>query len=147
MTTVIHKDGTKNYHFDPAPRLARWDEPRHRPTTASRSTDPSLQRIERGEPPNSLNRAEQGWGGSETRLSEYAEGKRRLFFAGLAVTSVFPFIGVIALCGGFDSSLSWITHGEVDRLTRTQKRWILCETGAIIILIITLAIWAILKKR
>lgn len=36
--------------------------------------------------------------------------------------SILPFFALLVLNGNFDSCLTWLTHGEVFRLTKKQRR-------------------------
>ncbi|KAJ2988676.1 hypothetical protein NUW58_g3849 [Xylaria curta] len=57
-------------------------------------------------------------------VSDRADGIRRFFFCLLAVLSILPFVGVLALSGAFSEAFKWATQGEVDRLTARQRRFI-----------------------
>lgn len=132
ITTVNHADGTSYRVFEPAPRLYPWDT-RHRRLAAQKSTDRSLQAMTRGELRNPMNDAQLEHGlfdrarQSETWLSQEAETRRWQFFLVVATLSILPFISPIAFWGGFNTALSWHTHGEVDRFSVQQRRILLAD--------------------
>lgn len=70
---------------------------------------------------------------------------RFLFLGIMTVTIFFPLIGLIALCGRFDSTIAWYSHGEVDSLTREQrailKQQLLVEAVVYPVLITILAVY------
>ncbi|KND91314.1 hypothetical protein TOPH_04077 [Tolypocladium ophioglossoides CBS 100239] len=51
------------------------------------------------------------------------EGDRQkfIFVNIMVVTIIFPLIGVLALYGRFDSTISWCSHGEMHSLTKEQR--------------------------
>ncbi|KOS19798.1 hypothetical protein ESCO_000325 [Escovopsis weberi] len=54
--------------------------------------------------------------------SEKAIGRRRLLFiVMLLIVLLFPFIGLFAVCGIFNSTISWITRGELSGWSRSQR--------------------------
>lgn len=55
-------------------------------------------------------------------ISRQAKSRRRLFFYVMLSLSTLPFFALLVLNGNFDNSLSWLTHGEVYRLTIRQRR-------------------------
>ncbi|KAI0409874.1 hypothetical protein F4802DRAFT_592758 [Xylaria palmicola] len=57
-------------------------------------------------------------------ISERAMKARQICFYLLAVLSLLPFIGVLALTGAFSDTFKWATRGELDRLTAGQRRFI-----------------------
>lgn len=128
ITTVNNLDGTSYRVFEPAPRLYPWDT-RHRRLAAQKSTDRSLQAMTRGELRNPMNDAqlERALLKSEAWLSQEAEMRRWQFFLVVAILSILPFISPIAFWGGFNTALSWHTHGEVDRFSVRQRRILLAE--------------------
>lgn len=128
ITTVNNLDGTSYRVFEPAPRLYPWDT-RHRRLAAQKSTDRSLQAMTRGELCNPMNDAqlERPLLKSEAWLSQEAETRRWQFFLVVAILSILPFISPIAFWGGFNTALSWHTHGEVDRFSVRQRRILLAE--------------------
>ncbi|KPM34097.1 hypothetical protein AK830_g12473 [Neonectria ditissima] len=73
------------------------------------------------------------------------KGERMIFVGIMLLTLFFPFIGLLALWGRFDSAVSWYTHGEMHSLTRKQRRalkqQLLAEAVAYPVLIITLAVY------
>lgn len=144
LHTLMFPDGSRQFRFDPEPRLVPWDQ-RHRRGLAPQSTDRSLQAIERGQ---------QGRHGlvrvrysnkSERWFSPEADEKRRVFFLCIACFSVFPFISVIAIFGGFNKALSWITHGEVDRFSKRQHTILMTEAIFGLLGFVALVIFGILK--
>ncbi|OAA68198.1 hypothetical protein SPI_00393 [Niveomyces insectorum RCEF 264] len=58
-------------------------------------------------------------------LSREARRRRRVWLLCMLAVSMFPFMSVLVYVGAFDSGLSWYTRGEVDRLSRRQRRTIL----------------------
>lgn len=96
---------------------------------------------------------------SETRLMESARAdilfRRRftqdcekrlysVFFAVTSLTVVFPIAGILALCGAFNATITWCTHGEMASFTLQQrtilKRILGAESVAYIGLVIVLAV-------
>ncbi|KAH7321289.1 hypothetical protein B0I35DRAFT_408260 [Stachybotrys elegans] len=79
----------------------------------------------------------------------YSDGENRrqraIVFAIRSLTIFFPLIGVLALCGKFDTTVSWYTHGELCGLNLRQrfllKRQILAEAIIYPVLIIVLAVY------
>ncbi|KAI0457473.1 hypothetical protein F5B21DRAFT_521320 [Xylaria acuta] len=57
-------------------------------------------------------------------VSDSANRTRQLFFYVIAVLSILPFVGVLALGGAFREAFKWATCSEVDRLTARQRRFI-----------------------
>lgn len=56
------------------------------------------------------------------RSNQGALRRQRAIFAGImAMTILFPPLGILALYGKFDSTLSWCTHGELDSLSLEQR--------------------------
>lgn len=141
--TFTYADGTRSFLFDPEPRLVPWDQ-RHRRGLAAWSTDRTLQDIERGQQGRGLVRVLHS-DKSEHWFSPEADGKRRVFFLYTAFFSVFPFIALVALCGGFNTALSWTTHGEVNRFSRRQTNVLMLEAIAGLIAWISLIIFGVLK--
>ncbi|KAM4058119.1 hypothetical protein HRG_010927 [Hirsutella rhossiliensis] len=70
---------------------------------------------------------------------------RFLFLGIMTVTIFFPLIGLVALCGRFDSTISWYSHGEINSLTREQrailKQQLLVEAVVYPVLITVLAVY------
>lgn len=145
ITTVNNLDGTSYRVFEPAPRLYPWDT-RHRRLAAQKSTDRSLQAMTRGELRNPMNDAqlERGLLMEEAWLSKEAETCRWQFFLCIAFLSILPFISPIAFFGGFNSALSWHTHGEVDRFSVRQRRILLAEMIVFWLVFIAVVIFVIL---
>lgn len=145
ITTVSNLDGTSYRVFEPAPRLYPWDT-RHRRLAAQRSTDRSLQAMTRGELRNPMNDAqlqrsllvEEPW------LSNEAATRRWQLFLCIAFLSILPFISPIAFFGGFNTALSWHTHGEVDRFSVRQRRILLVEMIVSWLIFIAVVIFVIL---
>lgn len=139
--TYTYPNGTRSYAFDPPPRLVPWDErPRQRRGLAPQwSTDRSLQDIECSQR-----------GRGQVRVlyhshSEDADQKRRVFFLYTACLGVFPFISLLALCGGFNAALSWTTHGEVSRFSKLQTNFLMVEAIMGMIGFVSLVIFGMLK--
>lgn len=148
ITTIREPDGTQYRIFYPAPRLYPWDRI-HRRTAAQKSTDRSLQRIT-GRSYNNLDNMERGTiyrrvHGSGTWLSDNAQARRRSFFLIVALLSLFPFVSPIALCGGFNSALSWHTHGEVDRFSTNQRRCLMVEAIIAFLFVLAIIIFVVIK--
>jgi hypothetical protein len=61
------------------------------------------------------------------------------------LTFLFPPVGILALCGVFDQTICWYTHGEMHYFTARQRRVLRRELGieAVIypVLIIILAVY------
>ncbi|KAF4510263.1 hypothetical protein G6O67_002165 [Ophiocordyceps sinensis] len=70
---------------------------------------------------------------------------RFLFLGIMTVTILFPLVGLVALCGRFDSTISWYSHGEINSLTREQravlKQQLLVEAVVYPVLITVLAVY------
>lgn len=148
ITTVCQPDGTQYRIFYPPPRLHPWDR-LHRRTAAQKSTDRSLQRIT-GRSFNNLDNMERGavhrrFHGTDVWLSQKAEARRRSFFLIVALLSLFPFVSPIALCGGFNSALSWHTHGEVDRFSTNQRRCLMVEAAIAFLSVIAIITYVVIK--
>ncbi|POR37692.1 Uncharacterized protein TPAR_02109 [Tolypocladium paradoxum] len=54
-------------------------------------------------------------------LSDEDDRQKFIFLNIMVVTVVFPLIGVLALYGRFDSTISWYSHGEMHSLTKEQR--------------------------
>lgn len=71
--------------------------------------------------------------------------QRLIFLAAMVLTIFFPPVGLLALSGRFDSTISWHTHGELHCLTEEQrgtlKQQLLVEMVLYPSLIITLAVY------
>ncbi|KAM3471616.1 hypothetical protein MY8738_009236 [Beauveria namnaoensis] len=97
---------------------------------------------------------------SETRLMESARAdilfRRRyardcekklasVFLCVVLISVIFPVVGVIALYGAFNSTISWCTHGEMAHFTLGQrtvlKRVLLAELAAYMCLVIILSVY------
>ncbi|KAF7541982.1 hypothetical protein G7Z17_g11838 [Cylindrodendrum hubeiense] len=83
---------------------------------------------------------------SRRRLADKEDKGEKIIFMGIMVlTFFFPFIGLLALWGKFDSAVSWYTHGEMHSLTKEQrgilKQQLLVEAVVYPVLIITLAVY------
>lgn len=148
ITTIREPDGTQYRIFYPAPRLYPWDRI-HRRAAAQKSTDRSLQRIT-GRSYNNLDNMERGTvyrrvHGTETWLSVNAQARRRSFFIIVALLSLFPFVSPIALCGGFNSALSWHTRGEVDRFSTNQRRCLMVEAILAFLFVIAIIVFVVIK--
>ncbi|POS73198.1 hypothetical protein DHEL01_v208410 [Diaporthe helianthi] len=148
ITTIRQRDGTRHRVFSPSPRLYPWDRLHHR-TAAQKSTDRSLQRIT-GQVFSSLDNMERGAVhqrvyDADFWLSENAQTRRRSLFFLVALLSIFPFVSPIALCGGFNSALSWHTRGEVDRFSRNQRHCLMVEAIIAFFAVIAIIVFVIIK--
>lgn len=145
VTTINHANGTYYRVFEPAPRLYPWDT-RHRRLATQKSTDRSLQAMTRGELLNPMNDAQiqRGILRSEAWLSQQAQTHRWQFFLVVAILSILPFISPIAFWGGFNSALSWHTHGEVDQFSVRQRQMLLVEMIVSWLVFIALIIFVVL---
>lgn len=153
ITTITNADGSSYRVFDPAPRLYPWDT-RHRCLATQQSTDRSLQAMTRRDirKPFNETRFERGLfrsaKTSEPWLSQESEKRRWQFFLVVASLSILPFISPIAFFGGFNTALSWHTHGEVDHFSIPQRRVLLAEmviswllfVGVVVFIILAFAI-------
>lgn len=55
-------------------------------------------------------------------LSDDEDERQKFIFLNIMVlTIVFPLIGILALYGRFDSTISWYSHGEMHSLTKEQR--------------------------
>ncbi|VUC35967.1 unnamed protein product [Clonostachys rosea] len=82
---------------------------------------------------------------SGTRLPDIPTEKGKSFFLTVMVLTIFfPPVGVLALWGVFDTTISWCTHGELSTLTVDQrgtvKQQLIVELILYPILIIALAV-------
>lgn len=147
ISTVNNPDGTSYRIFDPPPRLYPWDT-RHRRLAAQKSTDRSLQAMTRGDLRNPMNDAQlqQALLWQEAWLSQDAQKRRWRFFFVVAILSVLPFISPIAFWGGFNSALSWHTHGEVDRFSVRQRRILLAEMIISWLLFVAITVFVIIAN-
>ena len=74
------------------------------------------------------------------QLEENPELKRVLI--GIMVTTIFfPPTGILALYGGFDSTIAWCTHGAMYRLTN-EHRSILRQMLVVVFFVYTITIVA-----
>ncbi|KAH8202787.1 hypothetical protein TruAng_003058 [Truncatella angustata] len=55
-------------------------------------------------------------------VSYKAKSRRQLFFYAMLCLSILPFFAILVLNGNFDNSLSWLTQGEVYKLTKKQRK-------------------------
>ncbi|KAL1882252.1 hypothetical protein Daus18300_000738 [Diaporthe australafricana] len=148
VTTIRQPDGTQYRIFDPVPRLHPWDRIRRR-TAAQKSTDRSLQRIT-GRSFNNLDDMERGAAyrrirDTESWVSDNAKARRREFFLIVALFSLFPFVSPIALCGGFNSALSWHTRGEVHRFSTKQRQFLMIEAIIAFLSVAAIIIFVVIK--
>ncbi|KAJ8132466.1 hypothetical protein O1611_g1158 [Lasiodiplodia mahajangana] len=60
-------------------------------------------------------------------VSDRADRIRRYCFYVIAILSILPFVGVLAMNRALSETLKWATRGEVDRLTHRQRRFIKFE--------------------
>ncbi|KAM5355512.1 hypothetical protein ACJ41O_002158 [Fusarium nematophilum] len=84
------------------------------------------------------------------RLADVEDDREKMIFMGIMIlTLFFPFIGLLALWGKFDSTVSWYTHGEMHSLTKDQrgtlKQQLLVEAVVNPVLIITLSLYYSMK--
>lgn len=67
-----------------------------------------------------------------------------VFLSVFLLSFIFPVAGLLALCGVFNSTIAWYTHGEVHTFTLSQrsvlKRQLLVLAALYVALIILLAI-------
>ncbi|KAG8163388.1 hypothetical protein KVR01_006685 [Diaporthe batatas] len=148
ITTIRQRDGTQYRIFSPSPLLYPWDR-LHRRNAAQKSTDRSLQRIT-GQGFSSLGNMERGavhqrLCDADFWLSEDAQARRHSFFLIVALLSIFPFVSPIALCGGFNSALSWHTGGEVDHFSRNQRRFLMVESITALFAVIAIIVFVVIK--
>lgn len=143
--TVTYPNGSRSYVFEPEAHLVPWNQ-RHRRGLAPRSTDRSLQQIQRGQRGQpGYDRRRYSSDSSDRWISREADEKRRAFFLYTALLSILPFISIIALCGGFNAALSWSTHGEVHRFSKRQMNILLLEALVGMITWVSLTVFIILK--
>lgn len=73
------------------------------------------------------------------------KSEKFIFLSVACITIFFPLIGLLALCGRFDSTISWYTHGAMHALTNGQRSFlrkqILVEAILYPILIVVLAVY------
>ncbi|KIL94719.1 hypothetical protein FAVG1_01650 [Fusarium avenaceum] len=74
-----------------------------------------------------------------------AERGKRMFMWIMILTLFFPFIGPVVLYGKLNSTISWYTHGEMQRLTKDQrgtlKQQLIVEAVVYPALIISLSVY------
>ncbi|KAF7560921.1 hypothetical protein G7046_g3224 [Stylonectria norvegica] len=80
------------------------------------------------------------------RLAQEEDQREQMLFLSIMIlTLLFPFIGLLALWGKFDSTVSWYTHGEMHSLTAEQrgtlKQQLFVEVVLYPVLIIILAVY------
>ncbi|KAI8948522.1 hypothetical protein F4801DRAFT_604332 [Xylaria longipes] len=84
-------------------------------------------------------------------VSDRANRTRQLFFYIIAVLSILPFVGVLALGGAFREALKWATCSEVDRLTARQRRflkWMLFAESVIYTsTVVTVVVYFVVKSK
>ena len=95
-----------------SPRLYTWEERRR--YNAGDASLRAIASLEAGLPVD-----------ADAFLSYEARSRRRAWFILMLVISIFPFMSILVYRGKFDSALSWLTKGEVHRLSRRQQRVIL----------------------
>lgn len=83
---------------------------------------------------------------SRRRLADKENKGEKMIFVGIMIlTLFFPFLGLLALWGKFDSAVSWYTHGEMHSLTKDQrgtlKQQLLVEAVVYPVLIVTLSVY------
>ena len=122
--TLDHSNASPRPIYN-APRLYTWDERRR----IQQGTDPSLRSLasrgrdadpELGLIPPPM-RGHDGW------VSWESKRKRKVWFAGMTILSLLPFISILIHNGLFDSALAWYTRGEIHELTQRQKSFIQIE--------------------
>lgn len=63
----------------------------------------------------------------------------------ILLSVVFPVAGILAICGAFDSTITWYTHGEMAHFTVRQRtllrRLLFAELVAYMGLVIVLSIY------
>ncbi|KAJ6786047.1 hypothetical protein PWT90_02741 [Aphanocladium album] len=67
-----------------------------------------------------------------------------VFIPVVVISAIFPIVGILALCGTFNSTISWYTHGEVAHFSLRQrtilKRVLLVELAVYIGIVIVLSV-------
>ncbi|KAG9256058.1 uncharacterized protein F5Z01DRAFT_672699 [Emericellopsis atlantica] len=63
-----------------------------------------------------------------------------IFLGVVALTACFPPIGILALNGQFDATISWFTHGELHEFSRAQRRVLQQQLLAVCLIYPTLVI-------
>lgn len=67
-----------------------------------------------------------------------------VFLSVVLVSVVFPIAGLLALCGAFNSTITWYTHGEVAHFSVRQrtilKRVLFTELAVYICLVVILSV-------
>ncbi|KAI2640930.1 hypothetical protein GGS21DRAFT_547286 [Xylaria nigripes] len=76
-----------------------------------------------------LHRRRPGFIAPDDYVSDRADRIRRYCFFIIIILSVLPFFGILALSGAFSEALKWATQGEVDHLTRSQRRFLKWQLG------------------
>ena len=75
--------------------------------------------------------------------------QRWFVFVIMALTIFFPLVGILALCGVFDSSLSWFTEGELHQFSQRQRLIMKAQVYAELVLypalIVTLGVYFSLR--
>ncbi|KAI1752686.1 hypothetical protein F4782DRAFT_540056 [Xylaria castorea] len=84
-------------------------------------------------------------------VSDRANRIRQLSFYTIAVLSILPFVGVLALGGAFKEAFKWATCSEVDRLTARQRRlikWMLfVESVVYTSTVVTVVVYFVVKSK
>lgn len=85
------------------------------------------------------------------RHSHEEDQREKLIFLGIMILTIFfPFIGLLALLGKFDSVVSWYTYGAMRSLTQDQrgilKQQLFVEVVVYPVLIIILAVYYSVHK-
>ncbi|CAM1504101.1 Fc.00g016920.m01.CDS01 [Cosmosporella sp. VM-42] len=85
------------------------------------------------------------------RPTREEDKREKLIFLGImTLTIFFPFIGLLALLGKFDSAVCWLTHGDMNYFTSDQrgilKQQLFVEVVLYPVLIIILAVYYSVHK-
>lgn len=85
------------------------------------------------------------------RLVDEEDEREKVIFLGIMILTIFfPFIGLLALWGKFDSAVSWYTYGGTQTLTNDQrgtlKQQLFVEAVVYPVLIIILAVYYSVRK-
>ncbi|KAJ3481306.1 hypothetical protein NLG97_g7855 [Lecanicillium saksenae] len=165
VSSLLLLGGTRRSQIlkTPDPRSSYW----HSADDEFRQVAPRLLRLRGFSASTRERRARDGplqleqclFSASETRLMESARAdilfrrryvqdcQRRLanvFIPVVIISAVFPVAGILALCGTFNSTISWYTHGEVAHFSLQQrmilKRVLLVELTVYIGLVIVLSV-------
>ena len=127
----------------PPPRGLPWNEDEKWAENA-----PAAGYTKRGFPPSSLDRIRSARDRvlGPARDSGKSQHRQNLIFLSVVITTLFfPPAGLLALYGGFDSTISWYTYGQLHGLNGEQrgilKQQLCVEAVVLFVLIITLAVY------